>query len=139
MHKPTLAFDEGLSGAIIQLLKELICNASIMFSSSGNSSRLSLMLVVSLLYILCYTHQCCSRTATREAQTAPLPISRNAYHIMAHRKAGGQQGRTAYLVLQGSVPSRTSQFKHIVQLIARTRLGTRWAKYPFRLGMLIVE
>ena len=36
-----------------------------------------------------------------------------------------------YLVLQGNIPLRTAQFKHIVKLLARERLGTRWAKYPF--------
>ena len=35
-----------------------------------------------------------------------------------------------YLVLQGSVPLRTSHFKHVLKLLARKRLGTRWAKYP---------
>ena len=34
------------------------------------------------------------------------------------------------LVLQGNIPLRTSQFKHL-KLLARERLGTRWAKYPF--------
>ena len=36
-----------------------------------------------------------------------------------------------HLVLQGNIPSRTSQLKHILKLLARERLGTRWAKYPF--------
>ena len=31
-----------------------------------------------------------------------------------------------YLVLQGNIPLRSSQVK-----LARKRLGTRWAKYPF--------
>ena len=33
-----------------------------------------------------------------------------------------------YLVLQGSKPLRTSHLKHIIILVARTRLGTSWAK-----------
>ena len=36
-----------------------------------------------------------------------------------------------YLVLQGSIPPRTSQIKHILKQLARERLGTRWAQYPF--------
>ena len=35
-----------------------------------------------------------------------------------------------YLVLQGNIPLRTSHFKDILKLLARKRLGTRWAKYP---------
>ena len=35
-------------------------------------------------------------------------------------------------VFQGNVPLRTSQLKHILKLLARKRLGARWAKYPFR-------
>ena len=36
-----------------------------------------------------------------------------------------------YLVLQGNIPLRTSPFMHILKLLARNILGTRWAKYPF--------
>ena len=36
-----------------------------------------------------------------------------------------------YLVLQANIHFRTSQSKHILKLLARKRLGTRWAKYPF--------
>ena len=35
------------------------------------------------------------------------------------------------LVLQGSIPLRASQIKHVVKLLARRIPGTRWAKYPF--------
>ena len=38
---------------------------------------------------------------------------------------------TGYLVLQANMPVRTSQFQNILKLLARERLGTRWAKYPF--------
>ena len=35
-------------------------------------------------------------------------------------------------ILAGIVlPLRTSRFKHIRKLLARKRLGTRWAEYPF--------
>ena len=37
-----------------------------------------------------------------------------------------------YLVLQGNIPFRTAQSKHVVELLARKRRSTRWAKYPFR-------
>ena len=36
-----------------------------------------------------------------------------------------------YLVLQGNIPLRTSQFKHIRKLLAGKMLGTHWATYPF--------
>ena len=36
-----------------------------------------------------------------------------------------------YLVLQGVIPLSTSLFKHFLKLLARKKLGTRWAKYPF--------
>ena len=35
-----------------------------------------------------------------------------------------------YLVRQEDIPLRTSPFKHILKLLARRRLGTRWAAYP---------
>ena len=31
----------------------------------------------------------------------------------------------------GVPPFRTAQFKHVLKLLARKRLGSRWAKYPF--------
>ena len=37
-----------------------------------------------------------------------------------------------YLVLHGNIPLRTAQSKHILKLLARERLGTSWAKHPFR-------
>ena len=36
-----------------------------------------------------------------------------------------------YVILQGNIHFRTAQFKHFLNLLARKRLGTRWAKYPF--------
>ena len=36
-----------------------------------------------------------------------------------------------YLVLKGSIPLRASQLTHIPKLLARKRLGTEWARYPF--------
>ena len=36
-----------------------------------------------------------------------------------------------YLVLQGSMPLRTSQFEHVLKLPGRKRLGARWAKYIY--------
>ncbi len=36
-----------------------------------------------------------------------------------------------YLALQRNIPSRTAQFKQFLELLARKRLGTHWAKYPF--------
>ena len=39
--------------------------------------------------------------------------------------------RNGYLALQGNTPARTSRFEHILKLLARNRLGTHWAKYPF--------
>ena len=35
------------------------------------------------------------------------------------------------LVLQGKIHPRTAQSKHFLKLLARERLGTRRAKYPF--------
>ena len=32
---------------------------------------------------------------------------------------------------KSTVPSRTAQFKQFLELLARERLGTHWAKYPF--------
>ena len=36
-----------------------------------------------------------------------------------------------YLVIQGNIPFGTAPFKQFLELLARKRLGTRWAKYPF--------
>ena len=36
-----------------------------------------------------------------------------------------------YLILQGNIPLRNLQVKHILKLLAGKILGTRWAKYPF--------
>ena len=45
-----------------------------------------------------------------------------------------------YLVLQGNIHFSTAQFKLFLKLLARKRLGTRWAKYLFsRCRMLFVE
>ena len=52
----------------------------------------------------------------------PLCLGRDA-RSTRHRLDG-------YLVLQGNIPLRTSQVKHVLKLLARKRLGTRWAKYP---------
>ena len=35
-----------------------------------------------------------------------------------------------YLVLQGNIPLRSVETKHVLKLLAGERLGTRWAKYP---------
>ena len=35
-----------------------------------------------------------------------------------------------YLVLQGNLNLRTARFEHFPKVLARERLGTRWAKYP---------
>ena len=76
------------------------------------------------------------------------------YHIILHRPWSGQQSSSPHpswakpiciyiyiyiyvlavlrlLVLQGSIPLRASQIKHVVKLLARRIPGTRWAKYPF--------
>ena len=39
---------------------------------------------------------------------------------------------------QGNIPVRTSRFEHIAKLLARRRLGTRWAKYPFSPCRIII-
>ena len=45
-----------------------------------------------------------------------------------------------YLVLQGNIPFGTAQSKYILKLLARTRLGTHWAKYPLsRVPSLVVH
>ena len=55
---------------------------------------------------------------------ASEPAERPSRAAFRHRLHG-------HLVLQGTVALRTSQSKHILRLLARKRLGTRWAKYPF--------
>ena len=57
-----------------------------------------------------------------------LPLSPKRWeekkNLAPHRLNG-------YLVLQGNIPLRTSQLKHVVKLLATERLGIHWAKYPF--------
>ena len=61
------------------------------------------------VYIYIYIHVCI-------CLICPSPVSAPA---------------NGYLVLQGNRPSGTAQSKHFPKLLARKRLGIRWAKYPF--------
>ena len=50
---------------------------------------------------------------------------------MPHASPSAQSN--GYLVLQGNMHFRTARSKKFLKLLARKRLGTRWAKYPFSL------
>ena len=77
--------------------------------------------------------KCCTFLSLR---SGARPHSAGSRSPRASR--GGEQAAPSfrhwlhgYLVLQGNIPLRTSQFEHIAKLFATQRLGTRWAKYPF--------
>ena len=75
----------------------------------------------------CYRH--------RRVDAAVVPTEANSVTRVSTGFMGTQLN--GYLVLQGNIPLRTSQFEQILKLLARKRLGTRWAK--FTLGEVHVQ
>ena len=79
------------------------------------------------IYICIYTYtdnRTLQHSGARDSRVAARRDAAAAESLDRHRLNG-------YLVFQGNIPSRTSQLKHVVKLLARKKPGTRWAKYPF--------
>ena len=78
---------------------------------------------------------------TSLSQLPPHFWARSRLHACAYSgqasQCGLRSGRllrlllNGYLVLQGKMHLRTAQSKDFLKLLARERLGTCWAKYPF--------
>ena len=84
------------------------------------------------IFMSCYVMSC--HDHTRRHATLHYDIISIWYHhvtcLYRHRR-NGYLVINGYLVLRGDIPWRTSTSKHIVKLLARKRIGTRWAKYLF--------